>query len=341
MILSITYPCCAEPDLNLPPVANLTLDSTKHPISNSAFVLEQAYFLGDDSYDPDLGNNLTYYWEFGDGSDSYLVSPTHIYHQIGEYIVRLTVNDSELSDSRTMTIIVISERDHSPIARISLDSKKDEKGNNFANVSEPIIFDASMSYDPDGSQLSYEWDFGVGEKNLQKIVTHEYEKDSIYTVVLTVSDDELLISKDSISITIGAGKPSTSKDNANPENDLTGLGFMILGIIALIIILLVLFWLFLRRLHKQTAARSFAIIKETPGTPSSGSPKPRSPLQTPEFTKPEVMTRERAGRQARAAQLTRNEAKLKQVLLRQKLQEERKKVDDDMKKELEDMGIDF
>ena len=39
--------------------------------------------------------------------------------------------------------------------------------------------------------------------------------------------------------------------------------------------------------------------------------------------------------------LTTNASKMKQVMMRKKLQDERKKVDDDMKQELKDMGIEL
>ena len=34
---------------------------------------------------------MTYFWQFGDGSNSTMQNPTHTYHSIGEYTVSLTV----------------------------------------------------------------------------------------------------------------------------------------------------------------------------------------------------------------------------------------------------------
>ncbi|RJS81043.1 PKD domain-containing protein, partial [Methanophagales archaeon] len=57
-------------------------------------------------------------------------------------------------------------------------------------VGEEITFDASSSTDPDGSIVSYEWDFGDGNTGSGKIVTHSYPSAGDYTVTLTVTDDK-------------------------------------------------------------------------------------------------------------------------------------------------------
>jgi len=57
-------------------------------------------------------------------------------------------------------------------------------------VNEEITFNASASTDPDGSIVSYEWDFGDGETASGKVVTHAYSDAGSYTVTLTVTDDD-------------------------------------------------------------------------------------------------------------------------------------------------------
>jgi len=57
-------------------------------------------------------------------------------------------------------------------------------------VNEEITFDASASTDPDGSIVSYEWDFGDGAKASGEVVTHAYSSAGNYTVILTVTDNE-------------------------------------------------------------------------------------------------------------------------------------------------------
>jgi len=52
-----------------------------------------------------------------------------------------------------------------------------------------VRFDASGSYDPDGSIVKYIWDFGDGASGTGKIVAHTYSRAGTYTVRLTVQDD--------------------------------------------------------------------------------------------------------------------------------------------------------
>jgi hypothetical protein len=58
-----------------------------------------------------------------------------------------------------------------------------------------IAFDASASYAPGGSIVSYTWDFGDGviATTSNPIITHSYPLDGNYTVQLTVTDDSGLI----------------------------------------------------------------------------------------------------------------------------------------------------
>ena len=56
-------------------------------------------------------------------------------------------------------------------------------------VNQTITFDASSSYDPDGTIVSYEWDFDDGNTATGKIVNHVYSSADEYTVTLTVTDN--------------------------------------------------------------------------------------------------------------------------------------------------------
>jgi len=58
------------------------------------------------------------------------------------------------------------------------------------NTDESISFDASESYDPDGTIVSYSWDFGDGTTATGIIVSHAYEDNGSYIVTLTVTDND-------------------------------------------------------------------------------------------------------------------------------------------------------
>ncbi|MFQ6107231.1 MAG: NosD domain-containing protein [Thermoplasmata archaeon] len=54
----------------------------------------------------------------------------------------------------------------------------------------PIFFDGTGSHDPDGSIVSYEWDFGCGHVGSGVTTSHAYGKAGVYDVCLTVTDDD-------------------------------------------------------------------------------------------------------------------------------------------------------
>jgi len=67
---------------------------------------------------------------------------------------------------------------------------------------ETVVFDGSGSYDPDGSIMSYEWDFGDGKKATGAKVSHVYSDMGSYTVMLTVKDYRNAEASDTCIITV-------------------------------------------------------------------------------------------------------------------------------------------
>src|SRR5207247_9640925 len=52
-----------------------------------------------------------------------------------------------------------------------------------------VIFDAETSMDPDGTIISYEWDFGDGFNGNGVVVGHAFVRSGRFSVVLTVVDN--------------------------------------------------------------------------------------------------------------------------------------------------------
>ncbi len=75
-------------------------------------------------------------------------------------------------------------------------------------------FDASSSYDWDGTILSHKWNFGDETNGTGMIVTHVYSADGIYNVTLTVTDNYGKNDSNSKNIFIGDDTvPPTIIDN--------------------------------------------------------------------------------------------------------------------------------
>ena len=89
---------------NLPPIALLTI------IPNPTGYEEQnIIFDASNSYDPE-GNTLTYFWNFGDGTNSGWISDkttTHVYTKQGGYNITLIVNDGELNSKPIIKLLKI------------------------------------------------------------------------------------------------------------------------------------------------------------------------------------------------------------------------------------------
>jgi len=59
-------------------------------------------------------------------------------------------------------------------------------------VNESVTFNASTSFDSDGSIVSWDWAFGDGSSGSGEVVTHAYAAAGTYNVTLTVTDDDSL-----------------------------------------------------------------------------------------------------------------------------------------------------
>ena len=130
------------------------------------------------SVDPD-GTIASYAWQFGDSSTGNGVNPNHPYSAPGPYTATLTVTDNRGGTATTTVPVVAGSAPNVlPVASYTTTCS-------FL----ACTFDATLSNDPDGSIVSYAWDFGDGNSATGVTATNTFGLGGTYPVVLTVTDD--------------------------------------------------------------------------------------------------------------------------------------------------------
>jgi PKD repeat protein len=135
-------------------------------------------------YSHDDGTIVSYYWDFGDPQDpapATGMTVEHNYVHPGVYLVKLTVTDDK--GKMNYERIAITVTNPSPVASFSI-------GDDSPTVGDEISFTAESSYDPNGTIVSYEWNFGDGDTGTGAETTHAYSDIGYYIVILTVTDND-------------------------------------------------------------------------------------------------------------------------------------------------------
>ncbi|MDD5133730.1 MAG: PKD domain-containing protein [Candidatus Nanoarchaeia archaeon] len=160
----------------------------------TVYVNQLVHFNGSASYDLD-GHIVSYEWDVnGDNIiDIFGSNPIYTYNQTGIYNITLLVTDNDgLQDTDVLQITVLpsNQTNQTNLAPIS----------NFTyNPLNPIeeqevLFNSSLSYDPDGQIVEWSWNFGDGitlSYNFEAPwIGHIYYFPGTYNATLTVTDDD-------------------------------------------------------------------------------------------------------------------------------------------------------
>ncbi|KAB2845646.1 MAG: PKD domain-containing protein [Melioribacteraceae bacterium] len=133
------------------------------------------------SYDPD-NDKLKFTWEI-ESSKKSGSKILHKFEKSGEYKVKLLIEDDSNTNcgkSEVEILIIIN----SPPAAVTEKNISGFTGGAY----DAVLFDASKSYDEEGDGLTFEWDFGDGEKAFGSTVFHNYKRVGNYKAALKVSD---------------------------------------------------------------------------------------------------------------------------------------------------------
>ena len=138
---------------------------------------------------PDGVNKIArYQWSMGDGTvieqkagDAGFGKLDYRYASHGVYVVTLTVTDSADNPCNTATATRSITVNAPPVANAG--------GDRTLIAGAVNSFDAGLSHDPDGTIVSYLWDFGDGGRAAGPAIQHTFHHPGEYKVSLTVIDD--------------------------------------------------------------------------------------------------------------------------------------------------------
>jgi PKD repeat protein len=194
--------------------------SAAFSVGSTATAGTPVLFNASASTDPD-GSIQAYEWNFGDGTRGLGVAPSHTYSAEGSYTVTLLVEDASEQFVTTSHTVVVDEL---PTAAFSVTTASPTAG-------QPVSFDGSASNDPDGTIVSYSWNFGDGSAAGSGATTsHVYAASGTYNVTLTVTDSSAVVNSVSHSLVVAgpgvaASPPPVAggKIAASPNSTFTNL----------------------------------------------------------------------------------------------------------------------
>ena len=137
-------------------------------------------------FDDSTGTYDSWYWDFGDGSNSTAQNPYHTYVTAGTYTVSLTVGNGCGDDTETKI-------DYITVLPLPQANFHASDTNPYVNVGIDFFDDSTGTYD------SWYWDFGDGSNSTAQSPSHTYATAGNYTVSLTVSN--------------GCGQDTETKEN--------------------------------------------------------------------------------------------------------------------------------
>lgn len=132
----------------------------------------------------DDGSIVSFEWDFGDGSTGSGERVSHRYDAANTYTVLLVVTDDQGATASANQAVTVS-LGQPPVASFTFSPTAPQAG-------QPVTFDASSSFDPDGSIVEYRWNWGDGtspEVRQGPTRVHNFATSGTFTVRLTIRDD--------------------------------------------------------------------------------------------------------------------------------------------------------
>ncbi len=142
----------------------------------------------------DDGSIIAWLWDFGDGSPtSAAQDPAHVFTVAGDYWVNMTVWD-DLGANASYAMLISVFDNIPPVADFSATATTVFTG-------ESVTF-TDLSVDADGSIVTWSWDFDDGNVSALQNPAHAWSENGVYTVNLTVTDNDGATGSHAIDITV-------------------------------------------------------------------------------------------------------------------------------------------
>jgi len=151
--------------------------------------------------DPGLTDTHTLEWDLGDGSPiaSGTLTPSHVYADNGAYTVTLTVTDDD--GGTTSDTLEVTVNNVPPTVEAGLDRT--------VNEGDTVNFSGSFTDPGSADTHTVEWDFGDSSlANGTLTPSHVYADNGVYTVTLTVTDDEGVPGSNTFTVTVNNVAPT-------------------------------------------------------------------------------------------------------------------------------------
>jgi uncharacterized repeat protein (TIGR01451 family) len=184
----------------------IVLDTNPSPVAViSAPSSGSTYFVGDtvdfegslSSDDMSLAGHM---WDFGDGTFSTAVNPTHSFAQAGSYVVKLMVTDNE--GATASAFVAINVKSRALDATIELPTK------------EIILEGTTLEFSGMALSEGYtgpfycSWTFGDGFNSGNCDTTHTFMDEGTYTITFTVFDEDGHIASDTTQVIVLNARPT-------------------------------------------------------------------------------------------------------------------------------------
>jgi PKD repeat protein len=255
---------------NVPPIARISGPS-------QGMIGVPLQFDGTLSNDTD-GLVISWFWEFGDGTNSTSSQPTHTYNEVNTYQIRLTVTDDSQKKSNTTSQIIIAQAElpgdlnQAPQQAVIQGPTKGTMGMNLSfNIS---------AFDPDSEPVFFQIEWGDGQEttteftpsNTEIIIEHVWKKAGTYLINITAVDVNYVFS------------PKTQHELVISEAFLGGLDWFMLVFVIIIICVVVGIIIIILKRRKNTSQSTPGPILLDENLPAETYPEySDEPLVSPEI----------------------------------------------------------